>query len=39
MSQVKANCTVLMNYDYNGKGEQIRRYLGMTNFYTVYDEA
>lgn len=28
-----------MQYAYNGRGEQVRRYLGSTNTYTVYDEA
>lgn len=39
MDQAKASGTVLMNYAYNGKGEQVRRYLGATSTYTVYDEA
>ncbi len=39
MSQVKAGSTVTMQYAYNGKGEQVRKYLGTTNTYTVYDEA
>ena len=39
MDQVKASGAVLMNYAYNGKGEQVRRYLGTANTYTVYDEA
>jgi len=39
MDQAKAGGSVLMNYAYNGKGEQVRRYLGATNSYTVYDEA
>ncbi len=39
MSQVKAGSTVTMNYVTNGRGEQVRKYLGTTNTYTVYDEA
>jgi RHS repeat-associated protein len=39
MSQVKAGSTVTMQYAYNGKGEQVRKYLGTANTYTVYDEA
>lgn len=39
MSQVKAGSTVTMNYKYNGRGEQVRKYLGTANTYTVYDEA
>lgn len=39
MSQVKQGGVATMNYAYNGKGEQIRRYLGTANTYTVYDEA
>ncbi|MGH8076969.1 MAG: RHS repeat-associated core domain-containing protein, partial [Lysobacter sp.] len=39
MSQVKRNSAVAMNYRYNGKGEQVRRYLGTVNTYTAYDEA
>lgn len=39
MSQIKAGGTVLMNFVYNGKGEQVRRYLRVTNTYTVYGEA
>jgi len=39
MSQVKRNGAVVMNYDYNGKGEQIRRAFGSTDVQIVYDEA
>lgn len=39
MSQVKNGGTAAMNYAYNGRGEQVRRYLGTSNTYTVYDEA
>ncbi|EWC52238.1 RhsD protein [Xanthomonas citri pv. glycines str. 8ra] len=28
-----------MNYRYNGRGEQVRRFLGTTNTYTIFDEA
>ncbi len=39
MSQIKQNAIVQRNYTYNGKGEQVRKYLGATSTYTVYDEA
>jgi len=39
MSQVKQGGVVAMNYAYNGKGEQVRRHVGATNTYTLYDEA
>jgi RHS repeat-associated protein len=39
MTQTKDGSTVKMNYVYNGKGEQVRKYLGATNTYTMYDEA
>jgi RHS repeat-associated protein len=39
MTQTKDGTTIKMNYVYNGKGEQVRRYLGTTNTYTMYDEA
>lgn len=39
MSQVNAGGVATMNYQYNGKGEQVRKYLGTANTYTVYDEA
>jgi len=39
MRQAKTGGTVRMNYVYNGKGEQVRRYLRTTNTYTLYDEA
>ncbi len=39
MSQVKRNAVVQMNYQYNGKGEQVHKYLGTSNTLTVYDEA
>ncbi|WP_258078179.1 RHS repeat-associated core domain-containing protein, partial [Xanthomonas axonopodis] len=39
MIQALRNGAVTMNYRYNGRGEQIRRFLGTTNTYTLYDEA
>jgi RHS repeat-associated protein len=39
MSQVKQASVATMNYAYNGKGEQVRKYLGAANTYTLYDEA
>jgi RHS repeat-associated protein len=39
MSQVKSGATVLMNYAYNGKGEQVRKFVGSTSSYSLYDEA
>lgn len=39
MSQVKASGTPTMNYQLNGRGEQVRKYLNTSNTYTVYDEA
>ncbi|MBB4129824.1 RHS repeat-associated protein [Xanthomonas campestris] len=39
MTQVKRAGAAVMNYRYNGRGEQVRRYLGATNTYTLYDEA
>ena len=39
MNQVKRSGAVAMNYEYNGKGEQIRRFLGGTSTYFMYDEA
>ncbi|SOO17683.1 RhsD protein (fragment) [Xanthomonas citri pv. fuscans] len=39
MTQGRRAGAVTMNYRYNGKGEQIRRFLGTTNTYTLYDEA
>lgn len=38
MSQAKQGGVVKMNYRYNGRGEQVRRYLGTDNTYTLYDE-
>lgn len=39
MSQTERDNEVAMQYAYNGKGEQVRRYLGTVNTYTAYDEA
>lgn len=39
MNQVKASGTPAMNYQLNGRGEQVRKYLGTSNTYTMYDEA
>lgn len=39
MGQVKQAGVAVMNYRYNGKGEQVRKYLSTANTYTVYDEA
>lgn len=39
MSQVKSGTTTLMNYLYNGRGEQVRKYIGTTNTYSLYDEV
>lgn len=38
LGQVKRAGTVVMNYAYNGRGEQVRR-VGKTNTYTLYDEG
>ncbi|WP_159015400.1 DUF6531 domain-containing protein [Cognatiluteimonas profundi] len=42
MDSAKQNGAVVMNYRYNGKGEQVHRFLtttGTNQAYTVYDEA
>jgi len=39
MSQARRSGSVTMNYRYNGKGEQVRRFLGSINTYTLHDEA
>lgn len=39
MSQVKQNAIVQRNYAYNGKGEQVHKYAGTANTYTLYDET
>lgn len=38
MQQVKQGGVATMNYVYNGRGEQVRKYL-TSSIYTVYDEA
>ncbi|RDZ26828.1 RHS repeat protein [Lysobacter silvisoli] len=37
--QTQVNNAVVMNYAYNGRGEQVRRYLGANSKLSVYDEA
>ncbi|WP_238935197.1 DUF4329 domain-containing protein [Xanthomonas citri] len=39
MTQARRAGAVTMNYRYNGKGEQVRHFLGTTNTYTLFDEA
>lgn len=39
MSQVRVAGTAVMSYAYNGKGEQVRKFLGAASTHTVYDEA
>ena len=39
LSQAKRSGTLAMEYRYNDRGEQVRRFLGTTNTYTLYDEA
>ncbi len=39
MRQAKRNGAVAMEYRYNGRGEQVQRFLGTTSTYTLYDEA
>ncbi|TXI51417.1 MAG: RHS repeat protein [Lysobacter sp.] len=39
MTQVLNGATVAMNYVHNGKGELVRKYVGTTNTYSLYDEA
>lgn len=39
MTQYLEGTTVKMNYVYNGRGEQVQKYLGTANTYTMYDEA
>ncbi|MEA9922622.1 RHS repeat-associated core domain-containing protein [Xanthomonas campestris] len=39
VTQVKRNGAVAREYRYNGKGEQVRRFLGAANTYTVFDES
>ncbi|MCL1633388.1 DUF6531 domain-containing protein [Luteimonas sp. SX5] len=38
LRQVKAGSTVTMNYVLNAHGQQVRRYLGTSNSYSLYDE-
>lgn len=39
MTQYLEGTTVKMNYVYNGRGEQVRKYLGATDTYSMYDES
>lgn len=39
LREVKQGGVVTMNYRYNGRGEQVHRYLGSTNTSTIFDEA
>lgn len=39
MAQVKVSGAVAMNYALNGRGEQVRKHLNVSNTYTVYNEA
>lgn len=39
MSGVQQAGVTIRQYAYNGRGEQVRRYSGTTNTYTLYDEA
>ena len=39
MGQAKRAGTVVMNYQYNGRGEQVRKFLGTAGTYTLYDET
>jgi RHS repeat-associated protein len=39
LRQAKTGNFVTMNYAYNGRGEQVVKYLGSAYTYTVYDEA
>jgi RHS repeat-associated protein len=39
MSQYRESGAAKMNYVYNGIGEQVRRHLGSSDTYSVYDEA
>ncbi|MFZ2754483.1 MAG: RHS repeat-associated core domain-containing protein, partial [Lysobacteraceae bacterium] len=38
MTQYKEGATVKMNYVYNGRGEQVHKYLGTISTYSLYDE-
>jgi RHS repeat-associated protein len=39
LTQYKEGTSIKMNYVVNGKGEQVRKYTGSTNTYSLYDEA
>lgn len=39
MSQVRNAGVTAMQYAYNGYGEQVRRHIGTTNTFTLFDEA
>jgi RHS repeat-associated protein len=39
MTQYKEGTTLKMSYVYNGRGEQVRKFVGTTNTYSLYDEA
>jgi len=39
MSEVQRDNVVAMQYGYNGKGEQVRKHLGTSNAYALYDES
>lgn len=39
MTQYKEGTAIKMNYVYNGRGEQVRKYTGTTNTYSLYDQA
>jgi YD repeat-containing protein len=39
MTQYKEGTTLKMSYVYNGRGEQVRKVVGTTNTYSLYDEA
>jgi RHS repeat-associated protein len=39
MSQYRESGVAKMNYVYNGRGEQVRKHLGSSDTYSVYDEA
>ncbi|MDL5367279.1 DUF4329 domain-containing protein [Xanthomonas sp. NCPPB 2654] len=39
MAQAKRAGAAVMNYQYNGRGEQVRKFLGTAGTYTLYDET
>lgn len=39
MSEVQRDNVVAMQYGYNGKGEQVRKHLGTSSTYALYDES